>query len=68
SSARAAAVLMMLFTDRHYRDCAIDAGVPTWSGPRRVVTIALASLSAAVSPGWANRMLLRVERDLLASA
>ncbi len=67
SPARAAAVLMMLFTDRHYRDCAVDAGVPTWSGPRWAVTMVLASLPAAVSPAWANWMLLRVERDLLAT-
>ena len=67
SSARAAAVLMMLFTDRHYRDCAVDAGVPTWSAPRRVLTMVLASLPAAISPWWAKRVLLRVERDLLAT-
>ncbi len=67
SPARAAAVLMMLFTDRHYRDCAVDAGVPTWSGPRWAVTMALASLPAVVSPAWANWILLRVERDLLAT-
>ncbi len=67
SPARAAAVLMMLFTDRHYRDCAVEAGVPTWSGPRWAVTMVLASLPAVVSPAWANRMLLRVERDLLAT-
>ena len=67
SPARAAAVLMMLFTDRHYRDCAVDAGVSTWSAPRRVLTMVLASLPAAISPWWANRVLLRVERDLLAT-
>ncbi len=67
SPARAAAVLMMLFTDRHYRDCAVDAGVPTWSGPRWAVTMVLASLPAAFSPAWANWMLLRIERDLLAT-
>ena len=67
SPARAAAVLMMLFTDRHYRECAVGAGLPTWSAPRRVVTMVLASLPAAISPWWAKRVLLRVERDLLAT-
>lgn len=67
SPARAAAVLMMLFTDRHYRDCAVDAGVPTWSGPRWAITMVLASLPAVVSPAWANWILLRIESDLLAT-
>ncbi len=67
SPARAAAVLMMLFTDRHYRDCAVDAGVPTWSGPRWAITMVLAALPAAVSRRWANWILVRVERDLLAT-
>ena len=65
SSARSAAVLMMLFTDRHYRKCAVDAGVPSWSAPNRVLTMVLASLPAAISPWWAKRVLLRVEGDLL---
>jgi len=67
SPARAAAVLMMLFTDRHYRDCAVDAGVPTWSGPRWAVTMVLAALPAAVSRRWADWILVRIERDLLAT-
>lgn len=67
SPARAAAVLMMLFTDRHYRDCAVAVGVPTWSAPHRFPTMVLASLPAVVSPWWATRVLLRVERDLLAT-
>lgn len=67
SPARAAAVLMMLFTDRHYRDCAVDAGVPTWSGPRWAITMVLVSLPAVVSPAWASWILRRVERDLLAT-
>lgn len=67
SPARAAAVMMMLFTDRHYRRCATSAGMRTWSGPSRVVTMVFAALPAAFSPAWADRVLLRVERDLLAS-
>jgi phytoene/squalene synthetase len=68
SPARAAAVMMMLFTDRHYRRCAADVGLPTWSGPRRVLTMVLASVPAALSPKWADRILQRVETDLLATA
>lgn len=68
SPARAAAVLMMLFTDRHYRACALRVGIPTWSGPRRMLTMILASLPASFSRWWADRILRRVERDLLAAA
>jgi phytoene/squalene synthetase len=68
SSARAAAVLMMLYTDRHYRNCAIAAGLPTSTPDRRSLTMVLESLPAALSPKWADRILLRVERELLASA
>ena len=67
SAARSAAVLMMLFTDRHYRGFARDIGAPTSSGPRPVATLVMTSLPAAFSPRWAERVLLRVERDLLAT-
>jgi phytoene/squalene synthetase len=68
SPARAAAVLMVLFTGRHYRDCAIIAGMPSPSGPRRKTTLVLTSIPAAVSPRWADRVMIRVEADLLATA
>lgn len=68
STARAAAVLMMLFTDRHYRRCAATVGVPTWSGPGRMATMVLTCLPALISSAWTSRILLRVERDLLAAA
>ena len=67
SSTRSAAVLMMLFTDRHYRKYAIVAGMLSWSAPNRVLTMVLTSLPAAFSPWWAKRVLLRVEGDLLAT-
>jgi len=68
SPARAAAVLMVLFTSRHYRDCGINAGMPFRSGPRRKSTLVLTSIPAAVSPRWADRVMIRVEADLLATA
>ena len=68
SPARAAAVMMMLFTDRHYRECAAAAGMETWSGPRRMPMMVFVSLPAAVVPWWAERILLRVEKDLLSAA
>ena len=68
SPARAAAVLMLLFTGRHYRDCAIDAGMPPRSVSRRASSLILTSLPAAISPRWAQRVLIRVETELLATA
>ncbi len=66
SVARSAAVLMMLLTNRHYRSCAGNIGATTSSSPRRVVSMVMTSLPAAFSPSWAERVLRRVERDLLA--
>ena len=68
SPARAAAVVMLLYTDRHYRWCADRVGLPSWSGPRRTATILLASLPAALSRRWAHRVMSRVERDFLTTA
>jgi phytoene/squalene synthetase len=68
SPARAAAVLMVLFTGRHYRDCSIDAGMPPRSVSRRASSLILTSLPAAISPRWAQRVLIRVETELLATA
>lgn len=65
SPARAAAVLMFLFTDRHYRDCAIEAGMTTLSVSRPVLALVLTSLPAVFSPRWADRVMTRVETDLL---
>ena len=67
SPARAAAVLMFSFTDRHYRDCAIDAGMTTLSVSRPVLTLVLTSIPAMFSPRWADRVMARVETDLLAT-
>ena len=65
SSARAAAVLMMLFTGRHNRDYS-NNGERTWSTPHSFAMMILVSLPAAFSPQWADRLLVRVEEDLLA--
>jgi phytoene/squalene synthetase len=67
SPARAGAVLMFLFTERHYRGCAINAGMTKFSVSRSVPTLVLISLPAVVSPRWADRVLARVETDLLAT-
>ncbi|MEA1902999.1 MAG: squalene/phytoene synthase family protein [Actinomycetota bacterium] len=65
SPARGAAVLMMLFTARHYRNCALEVGLNPRSSGSRVSTMVLSAFRAAISPWWADSVLLRVERDLL---
>lgn len=68
SPARASAVLMLLHTDRHYRWCARQIGYPEWRGPDRTGTIVLASLLAAFSRRWSQRVMRRVEHDFLSAA
>ena len=68
SLARTAAVLMLLYTDRHYRWCADRVGLASWSGPSRSEVILLKSLPAALSPWWAQRLMQRVERNMLTTA
>ncbi len=65
---RAAAVMMLLFTDRHYRSCARRCGVAPWRGPRTRVGIVLRTVPAALSARTARRVLLRVERRFLEAA
>jgi phytoene/squalene synthetase len=67
SGARAAAVLMMLLTDRHYRGYAHGTASSSPSASRRFVAMVVQSLPAAFSSRWADRVLLRVERGLLAT-
>lgn len=66
SLARSAAVLMMLFTDRHYRRMAVAVGLPVWRGPRSVPGMLITSLPALWSARWADRVLRRAERGFLA--
>lgn len=64
---RAAAVLMLLFTELHYRGCALRTGNRAWRGPRSRLDVCLRSLPAAISPSWATHTVRRVEREFLAS-
>lgn len=65
---RMAAVLMLLFTDLHYRGCATRTGHRAWPGPRGRLEVVARSLPAFVSPRAAARTVKRVERDFLAAA
>lgn len=68
AAVRTAAVLMLLFTDLHYRGCAVSVGNAGWPGPRDRRSVIARSLPALVSSRWAARMLRRVERDFLSAA
>jgi phytoene/squalene synthetase len=62
---RIAAVLMLLFTDLHYRGCAIRTGHLPWSGPSGRLQVVARSVPAMMSPSWAAHTIRRVERDFL---
>ena len=67
SLARASAVLMLLYTDRHYQTCARSIGHAGWNGPNRS-TMVLSSALAAISRRWSFRVMHRIEQDFLAAA
>jgi phytoene/squalene synthetase len=62
SLARASAVVMLLFTERHFRGSAIRAGLATWSGPDSAAMILARGLLSAASRKRADREIERVER------
>jgi phytoene/squalene synthetase len=68
SAARGSAVLMLLFTDRHYRACAVATGHKPWRGRNSTAMLLLTSLLSVVSKPWANRILRRVESRFLGAA
>jgi phytoene/squalene synthetase len=68
SLARGSAVVMLLFTDRYYRGCAVAAGHAPWSGPRSTVRIIGSALAAVVSKRWTRRISRRVEQRFLHAA
>ena len=59
-SVRLTAVLMLLFTDLHYRSMTTRVGRTAWKGPRGKFTTLVASLPAAVSHRYAARLVARV--------
>jgi phytoene/squalene synthetase len=68
ASLRTAAVLMLLFTDLHYRGCARRTGHRPWPGPGGRLAVLAGTLPALLSPRWASRTVSRVERDFLDAA
>jgi phytoene/squalene synthetase len=68
ASVRTAAVLMLLFTDLHYRSCAARTGNPSWPGPRGRFQVVIGALPALVSTRWAGHTMRRVENDFTTAA
>ncbi len=68
AAVRTAAVLMLLFTDLHYRGCAERTGHRPWPGPGGRLAVVAGSLPALLSPRWATLIVGRVERDFLRAA
>jgi phytoene/squalene synthetase len=67
-AARAAAVMMLSFTDMHYRRCMEQAGHKAWRGPRGPFTTVIAASPALVSTGAARRAIRRIEHRFLEAA
>jgi phytoene/squalene synthetase len=64
---RMAAVLMLLFTDLHYRGCALRTGNLPWAGPRGATQVIARAVPSLVSRSAATRTIRRVERDFLSA-
>lgn len=65
SLARAAAVLMMIFTDRYYRSCARRCGRESWPGYKGPIAILLTTLPCIFMVARSERMLRQLESNLL---
>lgn len=68
SVARASAVLMLLFTERHFRHDAVRAELPAWEGPDSTVALLARSAPATFSARRADREMARVEASFLGVA
>jgi phytoene/squalene synthetase len=68
SIARASAVLMLLFTERHFRETARRVGLATWSGPEATLTLLIRSVPAVFSRRIADREISRIEQVFLTTA
>jgi len=64
---RASAVLMLLFTDRHYRDTARQVGLPAWGPHATGLSLIARTLPAACSRTWARRQVQRCVADMAAA-
>lgn len=68
SPARAAAVLMLLFTERYYRECARRVGLVPWRGPDATMSLLLRSLPTTWSRRRADKEFDRIEQAFIGAA
>jgi phytoene/squalene synthetase len=66
SAERAAAILMLLFTERYWRGCARRCGVPSWDGPEDTFVLLARAALAGLSPARSAREVSRVEQACMA--
>lgn len=67
-AARAAAVMLLSFTELHYRKCMDQAGHAAWRGPPGPFSVVLRASPALVSSRAAHRTISRVQRNFLAAS
>jgi len=65
AAVRTAAVLMMLFTDLHYRGCALKTGHIPWSGPSGRIQVVAKTLPSVLSRAWAGHTIRKVEQEFV---
>jgi hypothetical protein len=65
SLVRASAIVMLLFTEQYFRQCARRVGLPAWRGPDTAAAIILRGVLAAASRRLADREMARVESAFL---
>ena len=67
-AARAAAVMLLSFTDLHFRSCMPRIGRKPWRGPGGPFSVVFRASPALVSSRAARRSISRIERNFLAAA
>ena len=67
-AARAAAVMLLSFTDLHFRSCMPRIGRKPWRGPGGPFSVVFRAWPALVSSRAARRSITRIERNFLAAA
>lgn len=65
---RMAAVLMLGFTELHYRGVVAVSGRQPWQGPRGPFRVVLRALPSLVSVRWVRRSIRRIETEFLRAA
>ena len=68
SIARASAVLMLLFTERYFRECARRVGWQPWRGPSSMLALLARTIPATFSAARARAEIARVQAAFLTAA